>query len=82
MRRLGQGGAVYTDRSVRHEQIIRRVAGSLVLVSTLAARFVHPDWIWLAVFVGANLFQSSFTGICPLENILQQIDRKRGRVSA
>jgi hypothetical protein len=52
------------------ERIVRAVAGTLVLVSILLASFVHINWLWLAVFVGANLLQSSFTKFCPLEKIL------------
>ncbi|MFO1521421.1 MAG: hypothetical protein U1G05_05135 [Kiritimatiellia bacterium] len=25
------------------------------------SHYVHPNWIWLVVFVGANLIQSAFT---------------------
>jgi hypothetical protein len=52
------------------ERIVRAVAGSLVLASVLLAYFVNINWIWLGVFVGANLLQSSFTKFCPLEKIL------------
>lgn len=54
------------------ERIIRAVAGSFVLISILLAHSVNPAWIWLAVFVGVNLLQSSFTRFCPLEMILQK----------
>jgi len=52
------------------EKIVRIVAGSLVLVSILMAHFVNLHWLWLGVFVGVNLVQSSITGFCPLEKIL------------
>ncbi|MGX5689495.1 YgaP family membrane protein [Arcticibacter tournemirensis] len=52
------------------ERIIRAVAGSLVLISALLAFTVNINWLWLAVFVGFNLLQSSVTGFCPLEKIL------------
>lgn len=52
------------------ERIIRAVAGTFVLTSILLAHFVDTNWIWLAVFVGVNLLQSSFTKFCPLEKIL------------
>jgi hypothetical protein len=35
--------------------------------------FVNANFLWLAVFVGANLFQSGFTGICPLASILRKL---------
>jgi hypothetical protein len=55
----------------RNEAIIRRVAGTFVLTSLLLAMTVHIGWIGLAAFVGLNLLQSSFTGFCPLEKILE-----------
>jgi len=52
------------------ERIVRAVAGSFVLISIVLAHFVNINWLWLAVFVGVNLLQSSFTKFCPLEKIL------------
>jgi hypothetical protein len=61
-----------------HENTIRRVAGSMILASLLGAWLHHPGWLGLAAFVGLNLFQSSFTGFCPLENILEWRHRRVG----
>jgi len=58
------------------ERIVRSVAGSLVLISILLTNTVNTNWIWLAVFVGANLLQSSFSKFCPLEKILDAIGIK------
>jgi len=55
------------------EMIIRRFAGIFVLVSLALAYFVSPYWLLLTAFVGVNLFQSSFTGFCPLENVLRKL---------
>jgi hypothetical protein len=55
------------------ERIVRAVAGSLVLVSITLAYTVSINWLWLGVFVGANLLQSSFTKFCPLEKILDAV---------
>lgn len=52
------------------ERIVRAVAGSLVLLSLLLTSTVSSNWIWLGVFVGANLLQSSISKFCPLEKIL------------
>jgi hypothetical protein len=52
------------------ESAIRILAGTMVLGSLALAHWVHPNWIWLTVFVGANLFQSGF---CPAENLLRKI---------
>ncbi len=55
------------------ERIVRAVAGTFVLTSIALAHFVNINWLWLAVFVGANLLQSSFTKFCPLEKILDAL---------
>lgn len=52
------------------ERIVRAVAGSFVLVSITLTYFVSIHWLWLGVFVGVNLVQSSITKFCPLEKIL------------
>ena len=40
--------------------------------------FVSKHFLWLTAFVGLNLFQSGFTRICPLENILRKFGVKDG----
>lgn len=60
------------------EKIVRAVAGSMVLISITLAYFVNPNWLWLGVFVGVNLLQSSFTKFCPLEKILDAAGVKKG----
>jgi hypothetical protein len=51
-------------------RILFRFAGAFVLLSAALAAFVHPGWLLFTAFVGANMFQTSFTGFCPLERIL------------
>jgi len=62
---------------MKTESVVRRVAGSFVLVSLGLGTWVHPAWFLLAAFVGANLLQSSFTDWCPLEVILDRIQARR-----
>jgi hypothetical protein len=57
---------------MKRENIIRAVAGTLVLLSVLGTLLINRNFIWLAVFVGVNLLQSSFTHFCPLEKILER----------
>ncbi|MEE4202881.1 MAG: DUF2892 domain-containing protein [Halieaceae bacterium] len=54
------------------------VAGAFILVSLALAHWVHPNWVWFTAFVGANLFQSAFTGFCPLALILKALGVKPG----
>ena len=55
------------------ENAIRILAGTMILLSLVLAHWVNPHWLWLAVFVGANLIQSAFTGFCPAEKILLKL---------
>ena len=52
------------------------LAGFSVLLSVVLTQFVSPNWVWLTVFVGANLFQSAFTGFCPAAMIFARMGLK------
>ena len=54
-------------------RIIFRFAGTFVLASLALGWWVHPGWFLFTAFVGANMLQSSFTGLCPLERILGRL---------
>lgn len=63
------------------ERIIRIVAGSFILLSlSLGAEasplFVSSYFLLFTAFVGLNLFQSGFTRICPLNNMLAKLGVK------
>ena len=62
------------------ERIIRAVAGTFVLVSIT---LVNIYWLGLALFVGLNLLQSSFTKFCPLDKILEKagVQSENGKCS-
>jgi Protein of unknown function (DUF2892) len=55
------------------ENAIRALAGTMILTSLALAHVVDPNWLWLTVFVGANLLQSAFTGFCPAEAVLKKL---------
>ncbi|MCB1226978.1 MAG: DUF2892 domain-containing protein [Verrucomicrobiales bacterium] len=61
------------------ENSIRALAGTMVLLSVVLTHYVHPNWMWLTVFVGANLLQSAFTGFCPAETILRKLGVGKGK---
>ncbi|AXB01873.1 DUF2892 domain-containing protein [Aeromonas caviae] len=52
---------------------VRVVAGGMLLLSLLLTAWVHPDFVWLSVFVGVNLIQSAFTGFCPAAAVLRRM---------
>ena len=55
------------------EKTIEAFAGFMVLLSVLLTWFVHPYFVWLTVFVGANLFQQAFTGFCPVAILFRRL---------
>lgn len=55
------------------ENMIRILAGALVLASLLLSITVSVNWLFLTAFVGVNLIQSAFTGFCPAEMILKKV---------
>ena len=58
---------------MKMENIIRILAGTMMLISVSLAHWVSEWWLLLGVFVGLNLIQSAFTGFCPAEIILKKL---------
>jgi hypothetical protein len=56
-----------------NDDLIRRFAGTFVLLSVGLGLLVHPAWFAFTAFVGFNLLQSSFTHFCPLERVLGRL---------
>ena len=55
------------------ENSIRLLAGALIIASLVLYYFVSPYFLLLTAFVGLNLFQSSITGLCPAEKIMNRL---------
>jgi Protein of unknown function (DUF2892) len=67
--------------NVTTERLVRIVAGFFVLASLAlgveaSPVFVNQNFLWFTAFVSANLFQSGFTRLCPLETILRKLGVK------
>ncbi len=60
------------------DRIVMAFAGTVILTSLVLAHYVSGEWLWLTAFVGANLLQSSFTGLCPLAKILKVFGARPG----
>ena len=63
------------------ERIVRIVAGFFILLSLSLGLEASPIYVsnyflFFTAFVGLNLFQSGFTRICPLNNILAKLGIK------
>ncbi|MGC9370974.1 MAG: YgaP family membrane protein [Paracoccaceae bacterium] len=61
------------------DRAVLALAGSIVLISVLLTEFVSGYFVWLTVFVGANLLQSAFTGRCPAVAIFKKMGLKTGQ---
>lgn len=55
---------------------VTAMAGAMVLISLALTYYVNSNFVWLTVFVGVNLFQSSFTGFCPAAGIFKKLGFK------
>ncbi len=58
------------------ERALMAFAGFMTLLSVALTQWVHPNFVWLTVFVGANLFQSVFTGFCPAVTVMKKMGLK------
>lgn len=59
-------------------RITRTMAGTFILLSLALGVEASPlyysgQWLWLTLFVGANLFQSGITGWCLMDKILARL---------
>jgi len=55
------------------DRVVLAVAGLFIVVSLALAWTVSPWWLAFTAFVGLNLFQSAFTGFCPLAILLKRL---------
>jgi hypothetical protein len=62
------------------ENAVMAFAGLMVMASVALALLVSPWFLLLTAFVGANLFQTAFTGFCPAAIILKKLGLKSGCV--
>lgn len=60
------------------DRAVLAFAGVMVLVSVLLTAFVHANFIWFTVFIGANMLQSAFTGFCPAAMIFKKLGFRPG----
>jgi hypothetical protein len=63
------------------ERYVRIIAGFFILFSLAlgvpgSPLFASQGFLWFTTFVGAMLFQSGFTRICPVEWILKALGVK------
>jgi hypothetical protein len=62
-------------------QAVTAFAGFMVLLSLALAWAVSPYFLALTAIVGANLFQSAFTGFCPAAMIFRRLGLNDGKAA-
>lgn len=58
---------------MRMENCIRAIAGMFIIASLILSSVVSKYFLYFTAFVGLNLFQSAFTGFCPMEKFLEKL---------
>ena len=57
---------------MKMEQYIRTITGLFILGSLMLSQLHSPYWLFFTAFVGVKKSQSAFTGLCPMETILEK----------
>jgi len=60
------------------ERFVLAFAGFMIVFSVVMSQLHSVYWLGFTAFVGLNMFQSAFTGFCPLAKILKSFGRKTG----
>lgn len=60
------------SQSTQMDVLLRRIAGTFIVIAVFLTLFHHPNWIYFLGFIGLNLLQSSFTNWCPMMTILRK----------
>lgn len=63
------------------ENGVRIFAGIMIWISLALTLLVHPLFWLFTAFIGLNLVQSAFTGICPATALLRKLGLRDGSSS-
>jgi hypothetical protein len=64
------------------DRFVFAFAGLVILASLGLGIWVSQWWFILTAFVGLNMFQAAFSGLCPLAMILKKAGFKPGNAFA
>ena len=53
-------------------------AGVMILISVALTHFVSPWFVLFTVFIGLNLLQSAFSGVCPAAIVFKKLGLSSG----
>ena len=60
------------------DRIVLLFAGVMTLAGVALTLWASPHFIWFLAFIGANLIQSAFTGICPAARAFKAMGFREG----
>lgn len=60
------------------DRTVLAFAGAMILLSVVLTAWVSPLFVWFTVFIGLNLLQSAFTGVCPAAWLFSKMGVKPG----
>jgi len=60
------------------DRVVMAFAGFMIAISVVLSHYVSGWWLLLALFVGLNLLQASFSGFCPLAILLRKLGFRPG----
>ncbi len=60
------------------DRAVLAFAAIMILVSLTLAWLASPYWLLLTLFVGLNMLQASFTGVCPAAMAFRKLGLKPG----
>ena len=58
------------------DNAVMLLAGVMTLASVALTKYIHPDFIYLTIFVGVMMVQSVFSGFCPAAIVLKKLGVK------
>lgn len=61
------------------DRLVFAIAGLLILISLGLSQLHNVYWLWFTAFIGANMLQAAFTGLCPMAIILKKFGKRAGR---
>ncbi|MDP4639680.1 MAG: DUF2892 domain-containing protein [Pseudomonadales bacterium] len=61
------------------DRLVFAIAGLLILISLGLSQLHSVYWLWFTAFIGANMLQAAFTGLCPMAIILKKFGKRAGQ---
>lgn len=54
-------------------RMVLAVAGTFIITTVTLGLWIHPNWLYFTAFIGLMLFQSAFTGFCPMNILFRKL---------